>query len=300
MRKLPAFLTALALASTAVTAPAAVGQAGTYADNYAPRPWPFALDEISPTHPGGPVLADLPFDKTTYSIDYTWGEAPYPVQIVENDFMPESVDFILNNKAIYPSQFAIPFSAVITYADNSKDYVNGNAVIEPHFTLVDPNLAEPTIPAVPIPTATVTETVTETATITKTPAPVTLTETTVETTTEIPAPVTTTATTTKIPAPVTTTSTVTATKIITTTAAPVTTTVKTTETAAPVTKTVTAAPATTTVKATETVKVTETKTVQADTPPADDSSSTGGIIAGVLALLAAIGGGIYYWFTNLR
>lgn len=181
-------------------------------------------------------------------------------------------------------------------------------------------------PAGPVVTTTVTPTTTVTAppvTVTETAEPVTTTVTApVATVTATPAPVTTTApgtTVTETPAPVTTTvapSTTTTTApvaTVTVTPAPVTTTAPgttVTETAAPVTTTVTPstatvtpAPVTTTaapVTVTETaVPVTTTVTPTPTPEPPAGGGNNLGLVAGVLALLATLGGIAVFLANNL-
>ncbi|MCK2199378.1 hypothetical protein [Corynebacterium callunae] len=299
MKKLPAIFTALALAGTSIAIPqAASAQGVTYAQAYSPYDWTYDETDVTTSATVG-LIYGLPSSSSTYKVDFTWGTSPYPVSI--RQLSSTYIVYVsLNLEAIYPERFDVPYTAKITYSDGSVDTVSGLMGIQPSLVLVKDGEPIPEV-STPMATTTVTTTVTpapvtETVTLEPTPTTVTeiVTETATETVTEIPE--TSTVTVTKEPTPTTVTETKTATQTVT--AAPVTET-KT----ATATTTVTKEPTPTTVTETKTVApVTKTETVTTTAKPAAESGSSanGGVLAAILALIAAIGGGAFFWFTNLQ
>lgn len=212
------------------------------------------------------------------------GEIPYPgvkFSILQQFGNNLYGSFRLTGGKIYPESFGIPLTAKITYHDGSSEYISGEFTVYPDPAFVSdnpvPNSPKPTVPLPPISDP---KGSTTTVTTTITPNPVTTTVTKVE-----PTTVTNVATTTVTSAPATTT----------VTQAPVTTTVKATETttAAGSTATVTPTPVTVTSVATTTVQPTTQ-----DAPGSSDSNNLPGIIAAIVALIAAIGGGAYFMMNS--
>ncbi|WP_193025147.1 hypothetical protein [Corynebacterium casei] len=200
-------------------------------------------------------------------------EIPYPgIEFRRNerwgDPSPDSFQFRLTGGAIYPASIDLQATIRVVYADGSYEDAAGSTSITPIASLVAGSPASPTttLLAPPIPTTT------ETVTVTPEPSePVTE---TVTVTPEPSEPVTETVTVTPEPSePVTETVTVTP------------------EPSEPVTETVTVTPE-------PSEPVTETVTV---TPEPGGSSSenngAGGLIAAVLAIIAAVGG-VGFWFLN--
>lgn len=265
----------------------AESQTMNYADVYQPN--------YGVTYNAGVVPTDeflfLGGDEAIASVTFEFGASPYPATITP---YPNSTSARLTKiyvslmpERIYPTEFSVPVSSMVTYTDGSSERVDGFYRIKPTAALVADGVTT-TASAPTMATTTVTKTTTATATVTETAEPtattVTKTQAPVTTTTTVTAPPT---TVTKEPAPATVTTTATTTVTTTVKAAPVTTTVS----GAPVTATTTVTPETTTV----------TKTVEPKPSQGQDSgSSSGGVWAAVLAILAAIGGGAYWWYFNMR